>query len=144
MSLKYKDHPKVKIPLSLLKDLAEIAFDYANPEGAKYHGLPLTAKQIALNAGNTASEIIRKNQENFQEVIGSINFEDGTVLKSSDRTDNSVLYQVIKDNVVIGQRRISIEVESHLYRAGDEKESLKERVKKFKDELISLKTNNKQ
>lgn len=49
---------RVQVPKALLKDLAEIAFDYANPDGAKYHGLPMTAKGIARVAGNEAAKIL--------------------------------------------------------------------------------------
>jgi len=61
-NMKYENQEKVEVPIGLLKDLAEIAFDYANPDGAKYHGLPLTAKRIALNAGSVASEIVMDNE----------------------------------------------------------------------------------
>ena len=53
----------VEVPVNLLNDLAMIAFDYANPEGPSFHGLPLTAKGIALLAGDKASELL--SQQNM-------------------------------------------------------------------------------
>ena len=53
----YENQETVEVPMGLLRDLSLIAFDYANPEGPKYHGLPLTTKGVALNAGNIAAEL---------------------------------------------------------------------------------------